>query len=170
MSDFTFCLYFYIRGSGSVLGIWIHKAPKYGSNTYPDPDPQHWLFLFLIQIYFLNEYRYSAPAECSGKLYVMHLLIIALNWGQLPRGKWLYMYSSTNIHTVTNIFKILKESFCNNAAANKFKYLDVLLSHFTGILIRFLFWLIRILKSWRKIYRKLTKKFKFKLKNLKSKS
>ena len=30
-------------GSGSVLRIRIriHKAPKYGSNT--DPDPQHWL-------------------------------------------------------------------------------------------------------------------------------
>ena len=30
----------YMCGSGSVLGIRIHKAPEYRSNT--DPDPQHW--------------------------------------------------------------------------------------------------------------------------------
>ena len=27
--------------SGSVLGIQILKAPAYGSNRDPDPDPQH---------------------------------------------------------------------------------------------------------------------------------
>ena len=34
-------------GSGSVLGlrILIHKAPEYGSNTHPDPDPQQWYTL-----------------------------------------------------------------------------------------------------------------------------
>ena len=32
--------YIYLRGSGSVFGIRIHKGPEYGSNL--DPDPQHW--------------------------------------------------------------------------------------------------------------------------------
>ena len=36
--------YFYMCGSGSVfqIRIRIHKAPEYGSNTDPVPDPQHW--------------------------------------------------------------------------------------------------------------------------------
>ena len=39
LESYTFCLYFIL-----FLLVWIHKAPEYGSNTdpVPDPDPQHW--------------------------------------------------------------------------------------------------------------------------------
>ena len=40
----SFCLYFF-----RFLHAWIqiHKAPEYGSNRDPDPDPQHCMMQLL---------------------------------------------------------------------------------------------------------------------------